>query len=133
MSRLCLDTSAYSYFRRGDPVVAELLDRADWVGAPVITLGELRIGFLLGGRWKENVAQLEAFLANPVVEVLPVDPSVAELYAELTVAQRKAGRPVPANDLWIAATAIRHGATVLTYDAHFGSIERVGALVLSEG
>lgn len=133
MSRLCLDTSAYSYFRRGDPIVAQLLDGAEWVGVPTVVLGELRIGFLLGGRRQENLARLEEFLANPVVEVLPVDSPVAEIYAEITVAQRKAGRPIPANDLWIAATAARHGATVLTYDAHFGSIERVGALVLGEG
>lgn len=133
MSRLCLDTSAYSHFRRGDPAVAQLLDRADWVGVPTVVLGELRIGFLLGGRRQENLARLEEFLSNPVVEVLPVDPSVAEVYAEITVVQRKAGRPIPANDLWIAATAARHGATVLTYDAHFGAIERVGALVLAAG
>ena len=45
---------------------------------------------------------------------------------------KKAGTPVPANDIWIAAVAVRHGATVLTYDAHFRTIVRVGATVLTD-
>ena len=49
MSRCCLDTSAYSHFRRGDPEVVEILDGAEWVGVPAIALGEIRTGFLLGG------------------------------------------------------------------------------------
>ena len=47
MSRYCLDTSAYSNFQRGDQRVVGILDRAEWVGVPAITLGELRTGFLL--------------------------------------------------------------------------------------
>ncbi|HEY3567135.1 MAG TPA: hypothetical protein VGP73_04305 [Thermoanaerobaculia bacterium] len=46
MSRYCLDTSAYSHFKRGDPAVVDLIDRADWLGLPSIALGELWIGFL---------------------------------------------------------------------------------------
>ncbi len=131
MSRYCLDTSAYSHFKRGDPTVVDLLDNALWVGVPAVVLGELWIGFLLGNRLQQNDRELRDFLANPVVESLDVDPEVARIYGEIVVDLRKAGTPLPTNDIWIAATAVRAGATVLTYDAHFKQIARVGALVLS--
>ncbi len=87
MMRLCLDTPAYSHFKRGDPQVVDLIDRADWLGVPVVVLGELAVGFRLGKR--------------------------------------------RLNDIWIATVAVRHGATVLTYDQHFRSIARVGATILT--
>ena len=64
MSRYCLDTSAYSHFQRGDDRVIEILDRAEWLGVPVMTLGELRTGFLLGSQAEENESSLREFLAN---------------------------------------------------------------------
>jgi tRNA(fMet)-specific endonuclease VapC len=68
---------------------------------------------------------------NPTVEVVPVDQSVARIYAEIVVALRVAGRSLPTNDIWIAAAAARSGAPVLTYDAHFRAIGRIGSLVLT--
>lgn len=130
MSRYCLDTSAYSHFQRGDGRVIEILDRAEWLGVPATTLGELRTGFLLGSRSAENETTLRRFLANPVVEELPADGDVSLYYAEIVVDLRRAGTPVPTNDIWIAATAVRFGALVLTYDGHFRRIGRVGSLVL---
>ena len=130
MSRYCLDTSAYSNFRRGDERVVEVLDRAEWVGIPAITLGELRTGFLLGGHRVRNESELGDFLANPVVEILVVDEEVGRHYAEIVADLRRAGTPLPTNDLWIAATAARAGALVLTYDNHYQRIARVGSIVL---
>lgn len=128
--RFCLDTSAYSHFKRGDPQVVELIDRADWIGVPVIVLGELAVGFRHGTRRDVNQAELDRFLDHRSVDVLPVSEDVVEFYADIVLDLKKAGTPIPANDIWIAALAARHGATVLTYDAHFGSIVRAGATVL---
>ncbi len=131
MSRYCLDTSAYSHFQRGDQDVAGILDRAEWVGVPAITLGELRTGFLLGDHRIRNESELGDFLANPVVEILVVDEEVGRHYAEIVADLRRAGTPLPTNDIWIAATAARAGALVLTYDSHYERIARVGSIVLS--
>jgi predicted nucleic acid-binding protein len=131
MSRYCLDTSAYSRFQRGDPGVVEVLDRAEWVGVPAVTLGELRTGFLQGGQRIRNESELGEFLANPAVEVLVVDEEASRHYAEIVVDLRGAGTPLPSNDIWIAATAARWGALVLTFDKHFEKIARVGSVVLS--
>jgi predicted nucleic acid-binding protein len=129
--RYCLDTSAYSHFKRGDPQVVDLIDRADWLGIPVVVLGELTVGFRLGGRREANESELERFVANPAVEVLPVGEDTVGFYAEIVLDLKKAGTPLPANDIWIAAVAVRHGATVLTYDSHFRAITRVGATILT--
>lgn len=132
MSRYCLDTSAYSHFKRGDPRVAEIIDSAEWLGVPLIVVGELETGFLLGnpGRLEQNRAELAEFLAHPVVEEVGLDPSTSRLYAEIVTALRKVGTPLPTNDIWIAAVAARTGATVLSYDPHFEAIHRVGSLIL---
>ena len=132
MSRYCLDTSAYSRFMRGDRRVVEILDQAEWLGVPAVTLGELRTGFLLGGQRERNEAELREFLANPVVHVLPVDDEASRHYAEIVCDLRRAGTPLPTNDVWIGATAARAGALVLTFDGHFGKIGRVGSLVLGD-
>lgn len=131
MSRYCLDTSAYSRFRRGEPQVVALLDRAEWVGVPAVVLGELWTGFLLGNKLESNRDELQRFLANPVVEELPVDHETARIYAEMVVAQRRAGTPLPSNDLWVAAAAARAGAPVLSFDEHFRFVARIGAIVLA--
>lgn len=130
MSSFCLDTSAYSNFRRGNEEVASLLDQAALVGLPTVALGELRTGFLLGSRQRRNEAELDAFLDHPVVEVLAVDAETSRHYADIVAELRKAGTPLPTNDIWIAAIAARHGTTVLTCDDHFQRIARVGSIVV---
>ena len=131
MSRLCLDTSAYSSFRRGHDGAVEAIASARWIGVPAIVLGELRFGFLLGNRADANERELQDFLAHPVNTVLDVDDAAARAYAEIVAALRRAGTPVPTNDAWIAALAAREGATVLTHDDHFDRIARVSAHVLT--
>ena len=65
MNRICLDTSAYSNFRRGEPGAVEHLDRAAWIGVPSVVVGELSAGFLLGRRAHENFDALGEFLFPP--------------------------------------------------------------------
>jgi tRNA(fMet)-specific endonuclease VapC len=130
LSAYCLDTSAYSHFRRGNDELAGLLDRAELVGVSTIALGELRTGFLLGAKRRRNESELETFLDNPAVEVLEVDSETSRHFAEIVAELRKAGTPLPTNDIWIAAAAARNGATVLTCDEHFERIARVGSIVV---
>lgn len=97
-------------------------------------MGELRTAFALGRKPLENERELAAFLRNPVVEILGVDDAASRIYADIVVALRKAGTPLPTNDIWIAAVAAREGAAVVTFDEHFRAIQRVGSVVLgSEG
>lgn len=131
MSRYCLDTVAYSHFKRGEGRIAELLDRAVWIGVPVVVLGELFAGFEGGLNKNRNLAALEEFLSAPVVEILPADRDIAEIFGEIIADLRRQGRPIPTNDIWIAATCARAGATLITWDGHFRSISRVSSLILA--
>jgi len=130
LSRYCLDTSAYSRLSRGDAQITELIDAADWIGVPSVVVGELLTGFLAGSRRERNEAQLDQFLADPIVEELPVDREVARIYAEIIVALKAAGTPLPTNDIWIAAASARAGAPLLTFDEHFLAIGRIGTILL---
>ncbi|KAF0240507.1 MAG: PilT protein domain [Planctomycetota bacterium] len=130
MSRICLDTSAYSQLRRAHPEAKRTIDEATEVLVPVITLGELRAGFRAGVRERENERVLAAFLNEPSVRVLDVDDLASRHYAELAAELRRAGTPLPANDIWIAALALREGATVLTFDEDFRRLTRVGLILL---
>ena len=130
MTRIVLDTSAYSNFRRGAEPAVALISTASWIGMTAIVLGELRAGFGLGKRRARNENDLDVFLSNSVVHALDVDDEAAQIYAEIILALRAAGTPVPTNDIWIAALAAREGVHVATYDAHFGLIARIGTHVL---
>ncbi|EFK06000.1 toxin-antitoxin system, toxin component, PIN family [delta proteobacterium NaphS2] len=126
-----MDTCAYSQFKRGNQTASDLVSKARWVGMPVIVLGELRTGFRSGKYFDRNELELQAFLNNPVVHILDVDEIASSHYSETVAELRLAGTPIPTNDIWVAAIAIREGAVVVTYDGHFKLIHRVATHLLS--
>jgi predicted nucleic acid-binding protein len=107
-----------------------LIDSAEWIGVPWVVVGELWSGFIVGANFERNAQELREFLASPPVEPLTLDFDVAKAYGEILAALRKHGTPLPINDIWVAASAARFGATVLTFDRHFEAISRVGSVVL---
>ena len=125
--RICLDTNAYSAFKRGDADVIDLVEAADEVAIPSIVLGELFAGFRMGSRARRNVAELETFLHRPGVSVAAVTRAVAERYGTLVSKLKQQDTPVPANDIWIAAIALERGAQLVTMDSHFDDIPGVFA------
>jgi predicted nucleic acid-binding protein len=126
--KLLLDTSAYSHFFRGDERIVPLLKTAETILLPSIVLGELFAGFALGSREEKNLAELEQFLNSPRVRVVSAGEESAHFYAEIYCALRRAGRPLPTNDLWIAALAREHGAALVSLDAHFAYISGLRVL-----
>lgn len=124
MSRILLDTSAYSAFLRGHGGVQRRIQEADEISVNAIVLGELRAGFL-AGRVRKNEEELALFLASPRVFVRTLDEETSRPYAAILAALRKAGTPIPTNDLWIAASAMQHGLTVVTTDAHFEMVRQI--------
>ncbi|MBV8199935.1 MAG: type II toxin-antitoxin system VapC family toxin [Acidobacteria bacterium] len=130
MSRIFLDTSAYSAFMRGQPQVRHRIREASQIQLNPAVLGELRAGFLKGTRPKENLAELARFLASPRVEVVTLDEDTATRYAFILDFLRRAGVPIPTNDLWIAASVMQHGPTLVTTDPHFRRIPQIVVEVL---
>ena len=125
--RICLDTNAYSAFKRGDADVIDLVEAADEIAIPSIVLGELFAGFRMGSRARRNVVELEDFLHRPGVSVAAMTKAVAERYGTLVSKLKQQGTPLPSNDIWIAAIAMERGAQLVTMDAHFDDIPGVFA------
>ena len=130
IERLVLDTSAYSHFRGGHPQVLASLTTAVQVFVPVTVLGELEAAFQLGSRVAENRRVLAEFLTPPYVNVLHVTPDTFPHYASVFVALRKAGTPIPLNDVWIAASALEFHGHLLTSDRDYLRIPSLECTVL---
>jgi predicted nucleic acid-binding protein len=126
----CLDTSAYSFFRRGHPGVVNIVQTAAQVSLSVVVIGELLAGFRQGTKLADNERALRTFLASPRVRVLVVDATTADRYSEIETYLRQQGTPLPTNDVWIAANAMQHGLQVVTLDKHFAKMPQVSTIVL---
>ena len=122
MRTVLIDTNAYVRFLAGDERALSSLGRAARVFLSVFVLGELIAGFRSGIKEKENRQLLERFMAKPRVEVLNATSETAEYFGLIKSALKKAGQPIPLNDVWIAAQALETGSVLLTYDAHFAVV-----------
>lgn len=123
MRPILIDTNAYSSFLQGTPHIVEVIAHAERLYLTSIVLGELLGGFAAGRQESRNRATLTSFIASPRVEVMPVTTETADAYAMVFAMLRRKGQPIPTNDLWIAASALEHGAALLTRDAHFAHID----------
>ncbi|MEK6245845.1 MAG: type II toxin-antitoxin system VapC family toxin [Pseudomonadota bacterium] len=122
---MILDTNALSAFVDGETGIGEVLRRQARAAIPVIVLGEFRYGIAQSKHRSAYEAWLESQL--PHFEILSVTEETAVAYAALRAALKRSGRPIPANDAWIAALALQHRMTVLSRDSHFDvvpSLER---------
>ena len=119
---MLLDTNAYARFLGGDEAVLEVLSESEVVYLPVIVLGELLSGFRGGSKFQENRKQLSRFLLKPTVQSLDVTEETAEVFGQVKHSLRRAGTPIPMNDVWIAALAIETGSVIVTYDKHFQNV-----------
>jgi tRNA(fMet)-specific endonuclease VapC len=119
MKQLLIDTNVYVAFKRNESKVIELLSQAESIAVNTVVLGELIAGFKGGHRETANRKELDQFLDSPRVEMLVLDESSADYFALLFNNLKQIGKPVPSNDIWIAATAMQHGRTLATLDSHF--------------
>lgn len=125
MSKILIDTNAYSAFMAGDERVLEVLAEADTTFLSVIVMGELHAGFRGGSRLQANKKDLAGFLKKPTVHVLDVGLETAEVFGQIKDSLKRAGSPVPINDVWLAAQAVETGAVIVSYDEHFKRVQGI--------
>jgi tRNA(fMet)-specific endonuclease VapC len=125
VTRVQLDTSAYTAFFRGHAETVSAVREASELFLSPIVLGELRSGFLKGNRSSENERLLQELLTSPRCGVLAIDEETSHRYAAIHDYLRRQGTPVSPNDLWIAASAAQHGLTILTLDGDFERVPQV--------
>ena len=123
--RVALDTNRLTDLFQGDAALAERLGLCDEVWIPLVVLAEIKAGFLGGTERHRNEILLRKLLSKATVGVLLPDRETAEHYARLFVQLKRAGTPIPDNDLWIAALALQHDLLLITRDKHFEKIPQL--------
>ncbi len=118
-----LDTNIVIALFAGEASVQAKIAQASEVFIPSIVFGELYYGALKSGRAKANTHRVDELLASSAV--VDCDGETAQHYAAVKDGLRLKGRPIPENDIWIAAVALQHNLVLVTRDAHFSEVENL--------
>lgn len=123
---LILDTNALSAAAEAASGVITIMGRARQVAVPVVVLGEFRFG-IAQSRYRARYRRwLDGLIAD--CTILDLTEQTAEHYASIGVELRQAGRPIPTNDLWIAALCRQHDLPLLSRDRHFDAVSGIQRL-----
>lgn len=114
-----LDTNSYTAYFSKDARVKREIDKSQKVFISVISVGELLYGFKKGSREVSNTNDLNDFLGNKKIHLLPVTFKTATIYSTVKYHLKRKGTPIPDNDIWIAASALEIKAAIITFDRHF--------------
>lgn len=129
--KLVLDTNIYSDYGEGLPDVVDFMARfGESLYMPSIVLGELSFGFLKGRRRRFNEQKLDEIIKLLNIEVIDVTKDVARKYGLIYSTLVKKGTKIPINDVWIAASCMEIGGTLLTRDQHFKYVDQIESIVL---
>jgi predicted nucleic acid-binding protein len=128
--KLALDSNRYTDLCRGVPEVVEVLSSATEIHVPLIVLAEQRGGFAYGKSREKNERVLTRFLNQDGVFVLKPDEQTTFFYADIFAMLRKKGRPIPTNDIWIAALAIQHNLILFDRASDFDHIPQLARMPL---
>jgi len=117
---MILDANAFSAFVDGDEKLLDTLENEPELALPVVALGE----YLYGVGQSRRRAAYESWLRTNLglFYLLPVVRETAEAYSEIRRELKAAGKPIPTNDLWIAALARQHQMRLITRDSHFRGV-----------
>jgi tRNA(fMet)-specific endonuclease VapC len=122
-----LDSNALSAIADNQTVAVRIFSQAASIELPAIVLGEYRFGIAQSRRRNEYEKWLKELIAATLV--LPVDQETSVHYAQIRSDLKKAGRPIPSNDLWIAALCRQHRLPLMSQNMHFDvvqGLERIG-------
>jgi len=129
--KLVLDTNIYSDYAEGLPETVDLMaTEGEQIYLPSIVLGELQFGFMKGKRRAFNEKKLRQFTDILNVDVINVNADVARKYAAIYLSLQKKGTKIPINDVWIAASCMEVGGTLLTRDRHFEVVDQIDTIIL---
>jgi predicted nucleic acid-binding protein len=114
---MILDTNALSAAAERDPEVIAVLSGAEQLALPVIVLGEYRYG-ISQSRYRNRYSNwLDAFILDCLV--LSINEETTHHYVAINLELRQIGKPIPTNDLWIAALSRHYSFPILSRDRHF--------------
>ena len=123
MRPILIDTNAYVAFKRGHQCILEIFQYAETLVMSPIVLGELFSGFEHGNKTKKNRIELQQFLHSSRIRIFSLTSDTANFYSQIYFSLKKKGKPIPSNDMWIAAQALENGCVLCSFDKHFQMIE----------
>jgi len=121
-----LDTNGLSAFAEGNGALEPILRTAAQVAIPVIVLGEYRYGISQSRHRSHYQRWLDEYL--PEFRILDIDERTAISYNAIRAELKKAGTPIPANDVWIAAVCRQHSLPLISRDRHFDAVPGITRL-----
>ncbi|MEA5420996.1 type II toxin-antitoxin system VapC family toxin [Spirulina sp. CCNP1310] len=119
--RFLLDTNIVIALFANEVQIKENLAQANAIFIPSIVIGELSYGARKSGRVEANLAKIDLFVGDSTI--LVCDTETARQYGDVKNQLRLKGRPLPENDIWIAALALQHDLILVTRDTHFQAVE----------
>ncbi len=122
-NKFLLDTNIITAWLKGDTSIASKIDKAKEVHIPIIVVGELYYGALYSTQVQKNINNIKSMTSN--YNVLQIDEETTIVYGNIKAILRKKGKPIPENDIWIAAIGQRFQLTIVTRDKHFKEIESI--------
>jgi len=122
-SNILLDTNIVIEIFDGNKEIADKVSKFSAIYISAVAVGELYVGVNRVSNKAKHSKKLEDFLQ--LCTILNVDETTAEYYGKVVAALYKKGKPIPTNDIWIAATAIQHNLTLATRDKHFNEVENL--------
>ncbi len=118
---MIVDTNALSAFADDSPEAITAMGKADQVAIPVVVIGEYRYGIAQSNRRNKYEEWLAGFL--PACDTLDITMKTVPEYAKICLELRRAGTPIPSNDIWIAALCRQHDLPLLSRDRHFDHVK----------
>ena len=129
--KLVLDTNIYADYAEGlQSTVDFMATHGDQIFIPTVVLGELHFGFMKGSRQQLNQRKLRQFINRLKVEIIDVNGDVARKYATICLSLQRKGAKIPINDVWIAASCMEVGGTLLSRDKHFQVVDQIETVIL---
>jgi len=126
VGKILLDSNFVIDLLKGNQAAQKLLSAAEQVYVPATVMGELFHGAEVSNRRKAKMAEAEEFASGS--NLLPCDLETARHYGGIRGTLQRRGRPIPENDIWIAALAQQHDLAVATKDAHFRQVDALPLL-----
>ena len=126
IAQLILDTNAVSDFAESEPSIMALLAGVQRLAVPVVVIGEYRFGITQA----RDATDYDRWLNRLVIEssVLDITDQTTHHYAAIRLELKRIGRPIPMNDVWIAALCRQHQLPLLSRDRHFDSVSEIQRL-----
>jgi tRNA(fMet)-specific endonuclease VapC len=125
---LIIDSNRFIDLCTDRPGVKDMLESTDRVFLPFVVIAEIRVGFELNPRLEWQTRSLLAFTSRQGVSVAHSTDETCRHYAALFARLRRAGTPIPTNDIWLAALALEHRATIYSADTHFNHLPEISRI-----